>query len=273
MSKLSLFLFSLLPTNLISKIAGVLANAKGPKFLVKFAISLFIKLYKININEFEHKDISLYKSFNDFFTRKLDRYIISDSLVVSPVCAKLIDFGNIELDGKINIKGSWYEVREFILLENEDKFFGGKFLVFYLSPRDYHRIHFPIDGRLKKIYYIRGRLFPVNEWGVKNVKRLFARNERITMILETKVGMVVMVLVGAFLVGSIKLDFLNELEYSELVDKGYIEKEYIFSKGDMVGSFCFGSTVILFFEKGDLDFYGLKLDKHFSVGEALINKE
>jgi len=182
----------------------------------------------------------------------------------------LIDVGILEDGRDIFVKGSRYNILDFVIPAYKKTFSGAEFLVFYLSPRDYHRIHFPISGKLEGIYYFRGRLYPVNDWGVKNVNRLFVKNERLLLVLDTDIGKVLMWLVGAFLVGSIKLDFLSDEEYNRLIMDKYINKEYYFSKGDMLGRFCFGSTVILFFERGNFSKKDLEVNKYFYVGERII---
>lgn len=266
-------LFTALPQNMISRIAGRLTQAKWSKYLIK----PYINFYHINQQEAE-KPVEDYRHLKDFFTRKLkpgmrpvNRSIHS---VVSPVDGTLSQIGQIEDGHLIQAKGITYTLDAFLNHDETmiNRFKNGTFLTIYLSPKDYHRVHVPLDGEVVQTTYVPGKLFPVNEWGVQRVPGLFTQNERLISYLETKAGTVGIAKVGAFIVGSVKVAYSQD---TTNVKKGTAysttwEKPTSYAKGDELGLFRFGSTVILLFEPGALKLHGeIVVGKSIKMGEKV----
>lgn len=230
---------------------GVLSHA---------AIRLIVKRFNVDLGEAKRTNVDDYASFNDFFTRTLKPGTrpIDDSpeAVVSPVDGTVSQAGLIE-DGRIfQAKGHDFSVAE--LLGDKklaEDFSGGEFATIYLSPRDYHRIHMPCDGSLQRMIHVPGRLFSVNPLTTRSVPRLFARNERVVTIFDTPVGRAAQVMVGAIFVASIETVWAGEVtppagQYIRQWPYGPREAagEVHLKKGDEMGRFNMGSTVILLFE-------------------------
>lgn len=243
-------IFGFLPQKLISKMIGSFARSKMSKFLIK----PYSAIYKINLDEIE-KPIDEYFSMTEFFTRKLKsgtRNIEKgERFILSPVDGTVSQFGEINNGSIIQAKGIDYTVNELIGDPVQSKrFSNGSFLTIYLSPSDYHRIHMPINGVLSGYSYIPGKLFPVNSIGVEGVDGLFTKNERLITFFDTEIKGISVVKVGAFIVGSVKVSYEHNIPYSS--GKCYherIENGPLFKKGDDLGLFEFGSTVILLFEE------------------------
>jgi phosphatidylserine decarboxylase len=271
--KVAKLVFAILPQNQISRWAGKFARSKFSKKFIK----TFVKHYQIDLSEAE-KSVEEYEHLTDFFTRKLKKGVrkvhSSSQSVVSPVDGTISEFGTIQDDTLIQAKGMDYSVSQ--LLGNSkmaERFCGGTFVTIYLSPSDYHRIHTPLAGKGIAYTYIPGRLFPVNQIGVKHVKGLFVRNERLITYLETDAGLVGMVKVGAFIVGSVKVNYARELSTNPahgIPVSRRITPVPTYEKGDEIGWFEFGSTVILLFEKEKVHFLPeLAVGKKVKMGEEI----
>jgi phosphatidylserine decarboxylase len=192
-----------------------------------------------------------YPSFDAFFTRPLrpGARPIDVASVVSPADGRLVDSGPIDDDSRLTVKGQPYTVLD--LLEDEAaarRYSGGSFCVIYLSPRDYHRVHCPVDGALTAVRGIPGDLYPVNSIGERHVPRLFARNQRVAFFLEgAGVGRLALVMVGAIIVGRITVTALDE---SDIVGDRRIHPPKPMQRGDEIGIFHLGSTVVMLAEPG-----------------------
>ncbi|MDM5197162.1 archaetidylserine decarboxylase [Fictibacillus enclensis] len=262
----------LLPQNAISRTAGKWGHSSFSRHIIK----PYSALYKIDKEEIE-KPLEEYPTFTAFFTRKLkeDARPISSGIdtLVSPVDGKVAQFGTITEGALIQAKGINYTVEQLLGCTSEisDKYEGGTFLTIYLSPSDYHRIHMPLPGKLTKATYLPGRLFPVNRIGVEHVQGLFTKNERLITYADTPAGEMVLVKVGAFVVGSVRVPYG---EHSTNVKNGRAYSTELpdvpFEKGEEVGLFEFGSTVVLLFEKDHI-FLSDKIqpDAHLKYGEAI----
>lgn len=245
-----------LPQNHISRLAGKMARSKFSKKLLKG----YSRHFQIDVNEAE-KSLEEYEHLTDFFTRKLKKGIRRvdpcPQSVVSPVDGTISELGTIQKDTLIQAKGIDYSVTQLLGKgKMAEVFRDGTFLTIYLSPSDYHRIHTPLAGTGISYTYIPGRLFPVNQIGVKNVKGLFARNERLITYLETEAGLVAMVKVGAFIVGSVKVNYHKDVTTNPshgIPSSQEIHPLPSYKKGDEIGWFEFGSTVILLFEKDKMN--------------------
>ncbi|TMO29734.1 phosphatidylserine decarboxylase [Pseudoalteromonas sp. S4492] len=245
-----------MPKHFISRMVGKLAAAKAGG-LTTALIKLFIKQYKIDMSEAKYPDPAHYKTFNEFFTRPLKegiRPLAEESdIIAHPVDGAISQLGDV-VDGQIiQAKGHDYSLQALLGGKEEDTapFLGGKFATIYLAPKDYHRIHMPVDGTLSKMIYVPGDLFSVNPLTAQNVPNLFARNERVVAIFETEIGPLAMVLVGATIVASIETIWAGTV--TPPAGKDVFSWNYptegdnaiTLKKGEEMGRFKLGSTVIL----------------------------
>jgi phosphatidylserine decarboxylase len=267
-------LLRLLPKNLISRLAGVLADLRLPAPLLRSFIRFYSQRYRVDLTEMR-KPIEEMKSFNDFFTRELKpdaRVIDADPLsVISPVDGQVAEYGPVTGGMLIQTKGVHYSLVDLLGENAAERYAEGFFITLYLSPADYHRIHAPISGQVKRFSYFSGNLWPVNALGVKHVGGLFALNERIVTPLEGTQGVVTVVKVGATVVGRITLDY-NELRTNKgrrtHIDLPVVPTRH-YHKGDEIGQFQLGSTVILLFEKGRFIPRRLQTGQPIRLGEGL----
>ena len=247
-------LFSLsqypLPQHLISRLIGRVAACTNPWVKNTF-IERFIKAYGVNMNEALEENPRAYACFNDFFTRalKADARPIGEGLV-SPADGVLSQFGNIEHGTLVQAKGQAFSLTQ-LLGGSEERaapFRNGRFATVYLSPKDYHRVHMPVAGRLVEMAYVPGRLFSVNEATAKHVPGLFARNERLVCIFETEHGPMAMVLVGAMIVAAIKTVWSGQVTpLSGDVETTRFDQLIELAHGAEMGRFQLGSTVVMCF--------------------------
>ena len=243
----------LLPQHLLSRLMFRFARIRAPWIKNSFT-SWFVSKYKVNLNEAELEDIKEYKHFNDFFTRSLKAGSrpLSDSKVVSPVDGVVSQLGNIEGSMIVQAKGKKYSV-EALLADKSKNDLYSSFATIYLSPKDYHRIHMPFDGRLKLMKYIPGNLFSVNQRTVNNIDQVFARNERLVCYFDSEYGEIALVMVGAIFVGSMETSWEGKVTppYNKSVKTfDYDSRQIELSKGKELGRFNMGSTVILLMPKG-----------------------
>ncbi len=251
-----------LPKNHLSYFVGVLTHLKLPKFIWTPIIRWFAAAYKINLAEAEF-DITEYQSLGDFFVRRLKPGIrpIGQTWNVHPADAVITQAEKIT-DGKlIQAKNKFYNVVD---LTNDSsalaKYNEGYFLTYYLCPTDYHRMHSPVDGVIQKITHIPGKLWPVNAWSTENIPELFSVNERVCVEIKTDRGLVNVIFVGATNVGQIILTVDSEIHGNQLVLSKSLFKENLnikVTKGQELGMFRMGSTVVMLYQKNTLDFVDL----------------
>ncbi len=241
------------PKNLISFVAGKVMHIQFPHWLSQRLISLFAKIYHINLDETE-KPISAYKSIGDFFTRRLKEGTrpLGDSTYVHPADSTITARGMIKQNQLIQAKGKVYSLKSFLGVSSVEAWEGGFYLTYYLCPTDYHRVHSPIEGWVKEIRYIPGQLWPVNDWSVTNIDELFLKNERVVVEIESSKGggPMAVVFVGATNVGSIRLSIEVDLRTNHGHKRfpqtwSYPDKTLPIQKGQELGMFCMGSTVIV----------------------------
>ena len=247
-----------LPKRALTSAAGYLARAQA-KRLTTAAIRRFVARYRVDMSDAANPDITSYTSFNDFFTRPLRPGVrpLADAVYVSPVDGAISQCGAIERDQILQAKGHRYSTAALLggdaLLAAE--FEHGSFATLYLSPRDYHRIHMPCDGRLRRMIYVPGSLFSVNPTTARGVPGLFARNERVVCVFDSAHGPFVLTLVGATIVGSMATVWhgvVNPPRPGRIQQWRYDEQNFHFTKGEEMGRFLLGSTVVLLFPKGVL---------------------
>lgn len=262
LEKLQVALQYILPKHLLSRVIGFLADARAGQFTT-WIIKQFIRRYRVDMNEAQHSNPSDYPTFNDFFTRALKpgaRPIVENEQdIAHPADGRVSQLGPIHFGRIIQAKGHDYSTRA-LLGGNEalaEEFERGKFATIYLSPKDYHRVHMPIDGTLRQMIHIPGELFSVNPITANHVPGLFARNERVVVIFDTAIGPVAMVLVGATIVASIETVWSGTVAPAskQINHWNYQSQAPIFlKKGEEMGRFKLGSTVVLLFAQDAIDF-------------------
>ncbi len=254
------------PKHALSRLVGSFAAARAGWFTQLF-IRWFIKQYKIDMSEAVHENPRAYKTFNEFFTRYLKpelRPLLADKpeLFAHPVDGAVSQLGEIKEGRIFQAKGHDYSLVELLGGDPRDAhpFKNGDFATIYLAPKDYHRIHMPCDGVLRKMIYVPGDLYSVNPLTVAHVPNLFARNERVVAIFDTEFGRFAMVLVGATIVASIGTVWsdtvtpprgakVHSWDYPASGDNAIVLK-----KGEEMGHFKLGSTIVMAFPEDVIDF-------------------
>ncbi len=267
-----------LPKHLLSRMVGKLAAAQAG-WLTTALIKLFIKHYNVNMSEALYPDPEHYKSFNEFFTRPLKedaRPIEGDpDTLVQAVDGAVSQFGPIRHDSIFQAKGHDYSLTTLLggnpALANTFK--DGQFATVYLAPRDYHRIHMPIDGTLTDMVYVPGELFSVNPLTAQNIPGLFARNERVVAFFDTPVGKMAMVLVGATIVASIETVWAGTVSppagknVQHWTYQKDAESSVSIKRGEEMGRFKLGSTIVVCFEKDAVNFTDMTPGQVTRLGE------
>jgi phosphatidylserine decarboxylase len=249
----------LLPKLALTRFAGRMASTQGG--VAPHLIRWFARKYQVNMEEAHNSDLGSYRSFNEFFTRALREGArpLADADFVCPVDGAISQFGTIEHDQIFQAKGHRYSTTA--LVGGDAKlaalFDHGSFATLYLSPRDYHRIHMPCDARLLRMIYVPGALFSVNPTTARGVPGLFARNERVVCVFESEFGPFVLVLVGATIVGSMQTVWhgvVNASRNGQIREWRYDDQQIRLQKGEEMGRFLLGSTVVMLFPRGVLEF-------------------
>ena len=245
----------LLPKNHISYLTGKLVHLRLPKFLNTWIMSFFAKTYNINLQEAE-LPIESYPSLGEFFIRKLKPCVrpLGTTWALHPADAVITQAARIQSGKLIQAKDKTYSVTQFTADSSAlKKWDNGIFLTYYLCPTDYHRVHSPVSGIIKKVVHIPGALWPVNAWSTENIQELFSINERVFVEIETDRGLVGVMFVAATNVGQIILSFDSEIVGNQFT-KEKIEKSYShkINKGDELGAFRMGSTVVMLYAQGVL---------------------
>ncbi len=279
MPKLSVLHQYLLPKQALTTLAGSVARAEDGRFTPQL-IRWFAKRYGVNMDEALDPDLASYASFNDFFTRALrpDARPLADADFVSPVDGAISQCGAIERDQIIQAKGHRYSTTALVGGDAglAAQFEHGSFATLYLSPRDYHRIHMPCDGRLTRMIYVPGALFSVNPATARGVPGLFARNERVVCVFESAFGQFVLTLVGATIVGSMATAWygvVNPPRTRSVREWRYDDQDIVLKKGEEMGRFLLGSTVVMLFPRGVLEFNAdWKPGRAIRMGEAMGRK-
>ncbi|MGK5011217.1 archaetidylserine decarboxylase [Janthinobacterium sp. MDB2-8] len=250
----------LLPKGALTNFAGRIAGAKGGAMTTRL-IRWFVGRYNVNMDEALDPDIAHYASFNDFFTRALrpDARPLAKADYVCPVDGRISQFGSIDKDQIFQAKGHNFSTTALVGGDAAlaAQFEHGSFANLYLSPRDYHRIHMPCDGRLTRMIYVPGELFSVNPTTARGIPGLFARNERVVCVFDTANGPFVMTLVGATIVGSMATVWhgvVNPPRTGQVRDWSYANDNVVLKQGEELGRFLLGSTVVMLFPKGTVDF-------------------
>jgi phosphatidylserine decarboxylase len=275
MKGIALIFQYILPHRLLSSLMYRLMRIRF-KPIKNFTFNRMIKTFNINLDEAISKNFDDYEHFNAFFTRALKpeaRPIdaAKDSLI-SPVDGVVSQMGSIEHDLILQAKGHHYTIKDLLATEMTEDFINGHFMTIYLSPKDYHRLHAPLDCDLKSMRHVPGRLFSVADWTTQKIPRLFARNERLINHLHTPIGHVAYVYVGAILVSSIETVSNGVITppYAKEVTDVLVQGQSQYKKGEEMGRFNMGSTVIMLFPKDSVDFIqGLQAGSELKLGQKI----
>ena len=269
----------LMPKQALTRMAGSIARAQGGD-LTQTLIKKFVERYEVNMAEAANPDISSYASFNEFFTRPLapGARPLAQADYLCPVDGAISQFGAIEKDQIFQAKGHHYSTQALVGGDAAlaTQFDNGHFATLYLSPRDYHRIHMPCDGRLLRMIHVPGDLFSVNPTTARGVPGLFARNERVVCVFEGKRGLFVLTLVGATIVGSMATvwhGIVNPPRPGDLRDWPYADKNIRLKKGEEMGRFLLGSTVVMLFPANTMTFNPeWTATRPIRMGEAMASR-
>ncbi len=278
MSRLAVAPQYLLPKRLLTQCLGHLANLRGGAF-THWLVRRFIAKYKVDMGEAADPRVESYPTFNEFFTRPLKPGVrpIADAPFVCPVDAAISQFGPIEHDQIFQAKGHSYSTRTLVGGDAQlaGLFDHGHFATLYLAPRDYHRIHMPCAGRLKRMIYVPGDLFSVNPLTARHVPGLFARNERVVCVFDTEYGPFVNILVGATIVGSMATVWhgvVNPPRSRDVREWRYDDRDIRLAKGEEMGRFLLGSTIVMLFPKDVVAFHpDWAPTKPVRLGEAMAS--
>jgi phosphatidylserine decarboxylase len=247
----------LLPKQQLTRWAGSVAKSRAA--WTRWMIPWFIARYGVDMTEAADPDPLHYATFNEFFTRALrpGARPIAAASFISPVDGEVVQYGRIEGDQLLQAKGHRYSVCALLAGEVAlaESFQDGTAVTLYLSPRDYHRIHMPCDGRLLSMTYVPGSLFSVNPATVRGIPGLFARNERVICLFEAATGPFAMTLVGAIIVGGIATTWhgiVNPRPCSGVRHWHYGDDPVDLRRGEELGRFFVGSTVVMLFPQGTL---------------------
>ena len=245
-------------------------------------IRIYLRLFAIELDEVDGRVPEDFESLNDFFTRELTAGArpVDDAVnaIVSPVDGTVSQAGRLDAEVILQAKGLTYTLKDLLAADIDEAraFRDGSFATIYLAPRDYHRVHAPVEGRLAAVYYVPGDLFSVSEGTVARIPGLFARNERLILHLETEAGRVAVVMVGALNVGSMTTPWTGEIRPKrsgvvELPELG--DRSRQLAKGDLLGWFNMGSTVIVLLPPGAGGWLsGLEAGKRVRMGQKIGEK-
>lgn len=281
LQRVKIALHYLLPQLTITRVAGWLAEQKWGA-VTHFIIKLFAKQYKVNLSEARKTEPSDYATFNEFFIRELKENARpinqNNDTICLPADGKVSESGDISDNRLLQAKGHYFTLETLLAndVEMAEKFQNGTFITTYLSPTDYHRVHMPCDGTLRKMVYVPGELFSVNPFLAEHVPNLFARNERVICEFDTEFGSMVQILVGATVTASMSTVWagvINPPRSKEVVVWNYEtegDKAIKLQKGEEMGAFRLGSTVINLFPKDKVRLEsGLTAGTQTRMGEIL----
>ena len=260
MESIFIFIQHIVPQQLLSRCTGWLARLRRPVWLKNRAIGAFVRHFRVDMSEAEEPDVRAYPCFNAFFTRALKEGArpIAPADVVCPADGTVSQLGTISEGLIFQAKGRYYSTEALLGGDaaRAARFVRGMFATIYLSPRDYHRVHMPLDGTLTATTYVPGRLFSVNPTTADNVDRLFARNERLVCHFDTPAGPMAMILVGAIIVAGIETVWSGQ---EAPPPRRIAHRDYLatpvnveLDRGEEMGRFKLGSTVILLFPQGSV---------------------
>ena len=259
--RLTVLMQHILPKRRLTALAGRLAGAQAG-VMTTHVIGWFVRKYGVDMSEADEPDLASYRSFNDFFTRALKSGLrpMATADFISPVDGAISQLGDIDDQHMIQAKGHRFTTTQLLGGDSElaERYRHGRFANLYLSPKDYHRLHMPCDGTLERMIHVPGDLFSVNPATARALPNLFARNERVVCsFLSPEHGPFIMVLVGATIVGSIATVWhgvVNPRRTSKVSEWKYADRPITLNRGEEMGRFLLGSTVVLLFHKDEIEF-------------------
>lgn len=278
--RLKVLLQYMLPKRGLTAFAGRIAGARGGSMTTNL-IGWFVGKYGVDMTEAANPDIATYESFNDFFSRPLKPGIrpLAAADFVCPVDGAISQFGAIDDHHMLQAKGHRFTTTELVGGDSTlaVQFRHGSFANLYLSPKDYHRLHMPCDGKLLRMIYVPGALFSVNPTTARGVPNLFARNERVVCVFSSpEHGPFVMVLVGATIVGSMATVWhgvVNSRRANTASEWTYGDQDIVLKKGEEMGRFLLGSTIVMLFRQGAIAFNELwEPERPVRLGELMGNR-
>jgi len=265
----------ILPRNLFSRFCGIVADARIPSPLLIPLIRLFSWKFGVDLNE-AAQQVSEFRTFNEFFARRLlpgTRTFDQDpDSIICPVDGIVGEFGAIKNRRLIQAKGLEYRLADLLKDPERTKHYDdGVFITIYLAPRNYHRIHSMVEGEIQEFSYIPGDLWMVSPLGVQHVPGLFSRNERLTTFLRTDKGECALVKVGATVVGRIRVCYHDQVSNMPDARKKQVALEAPFhiKRGEELGLFEMGSTVICLFPPDQIELAELKVEQKVCLGQVI----
>ncbi|BFU61016.1 MULTISPECIES: archaetidylserine decarboxylase [Rodentibacter] len=271
-----------MPQLYLTRFAGWFAKQKWGK-ITHLAIQAFAKKYRIDMSIAQKEQFNEYASFNEFFIRPLKENARpinqNPNALCLPADGRISECGHIDDNRLLQAKGHFFRL-EALLAEDEtlvETFKNGEFVTTYLSPRDYHRVHMPCDGTLRKMIYVPGELFSVNPFLAQHIPNLFARNERVICVFDTEFGTMVQILVGATItasIGTVWAGVINPPRHDTVKTWTYEGENAVkLMKGQEMGWFQLGSTVINLFQENQVRLADhLTVDEPVRMGEILAYK-
>ncbi len=258
--RIHLALQYLLPKRALTALGGAIASTEGGAITTAL-IRWFVRRYGVNMAEAANPEIASYPTFNAFFTRPLrdGARPLADANFICPVDGSISQFGSIEQDQIFQAKGHRYSTTALVGGDAAlaRQFENGSFATLYLSPKDYHRVHMPCDGTLQRMIYVPGALFSVNPVTARGVPGLFARNERVVCVFDSAAGSFVLTLIGATIVGSMATVWhgtVNPPRLADIREWHYEGDQVKLNKGQEMGRFLLGSTVVVLLPQGAIEF-------------------
>lgn len=269
----------LIPKGILSRAMGRFAEIRSPRALVRLQIKVFSRLFDVNLFE-AASPIDSFKCLQDFFTRRLKpgarKIARSQNALISPCDGFWGSSGFAEHGKALQIKGKYYSLENLIGKDaaQNANLANSVYATFYLSPKDYHRFHSPIDGHVVEMTYIPGQLWPVNNWAVSNIENLFCVNERVVMAIQPLANpkkLMYLVAVGATMVGKIRVEFGRDSfdKPQGFLHRKYGPNEYFFAQGQELGQFMFGSTLVLVAQSNEVLLQFEAMAKVLTLGECI----
>ncbi|MFA6038578.1 MAG: archaetidylserine decarboxylase [Legionellales bacterium] len=231
------------------------------------------------MDEVANPNLDAYPSFNAFFTRTLKKgarpLVSSPEAIASPADGTIAQIGIAKQNALIQAKGHSFSLQDLLGGDSTlaQTFANGHYSTIYLGPSDYHRVHMPLTGTLKQMIYVPGKLFSVNANTVNDVNNLFAKNERVICIFHTKIGPMAVIMVGAIFVGSMAVAWdgvVTPNNYKKITSWSYDDKAIHLARGDEMGYFLTGSTVITLFGQNRMQWQDdLKNNTKIKMGQGI----
>ena len=266
----------LIPHYIFSRITFIITRTKNP--LVPTLIKLYVKFFKVDMRECVNQSPNDYQTFCEFFTRKLKPSVHkidkAKNSIVSTCDGTITQYGDIDNNTILQVKGKRISILDLIQNNNksDDIFMDGCFMTIYLSPKDYHRVHMPYHGKLAFTSHIPGRLFSVAIHAVNKINNLYARNERLSCLFKNENFTFAVVFIAAINVSSIEVKWKGEVSPpypKKTITTNHTKKKIILSKGEELGMFKSGSTVIILFDKNVKLLSSIKRGQKIRVGQKI----